>query len=133
MKTLYLHGWNSVIGGVKPTHLKCHGHEVIEPALDHEDFKAAPKTAEAAFDEYQPEVMVGSSGRGAVGAAEIHPDLFWRGINERRGGNRRNAAAKSGKTDTGYPMVAIPSPSLDLPSGGGLVSQNARAPLSRER
>jgi alpha-beta hydrolase superfamily lysophospholipase len=66
MKILYLHGWNSGVGGVKPTHLKAHGHDVHEPALDHEDFDAAMKTAQAAFDKHQPEVVVGSSRGGAV-------------------------------------------------------------------
>ncbi len=66
MKILYLHGWNSVVGGVKPTYLKSHGHEVIEPALDHDDFKAALGTAQAAFDQHQPHVVVGSSRGGAV-------------------------------------------------------------------
>lgn len=66
MKILYLHGWNSVVGGVKPTHLKTHGHVVIEPALDHDDFQAALETAQAAFDQHHPEVVVGSSRGGAV-------------------------------------------------------------------
>ncbi len=66
MKTLYLHGWNSVVGGVKPTYLKSHGHEIVEPALDHEDFEAAIRTAQAAFDQHRPEVVVGSSRGGAV-------------------------------------------------------------------
>jgi alpha-beta hydrolase superfamily lysophospholipase len=66
MKILYLHGWNSVVGGVKPTYLKSHGHEVIEPALDHEDFQAALQTAQRAFDQHQPDVVVGSSRGGAV-------------------------------------------------------------------
>jgi len=66
VKILYLHGWNSVVGGVKPTYLKSRGHEVIEPGLDHEDFGAALRTAQAAFDQHQPEVLVGSSRGGAV-------------------------------------------------------------------
>lgn len=66
MKILYLHGWNSVVGGVKPTYMKAHGHEVIEPALDHEDFQAALETAQRAFDQHQPDVVVGSSRGGAV-------------------------------------------------------------------
>ena len=66
MKLLDLHGWNSVVGGVKPTYLRSHGHEVIEPELDHEDFEAALRTAQAAFDQHQPEVVVGSSRGGAV-------------------------------------------------------------------
>jgi len=66
VKILYLHGWNSVVGGVKPTYLKTHGHEVIEPVLNHDDFEAALGTARAAFDQQQPEVVVGSSRGGAV-------------------------------------------------------------------
>jgi alpha-beta hydrolase superfamily lysophospholipase len=66
MRILYLHGWNSVVGGVKPTYLKTHGHEVIEPVLNHDDFEAALRTARAAFDQHQPDVVVGSSRGGAV-------------------------------------------------------------------
>jgi hypothetical protein len=68
MKLLYIHGWNSVVGGVKPTYLRSHGHEVIEPELDHENFEAALRTAQAAFDQHHPEVVVGSSRGGAVAA-----------------------------------------------------------------
>ena len=66
VKILYLHGWNSVVGGVKPTYLRSHGHEIIEPELDHEDFQAALETAQRVFDQYQPDVVVGSSRGGAV-------------------------------------------------------------------
>ncbi len=66
MKLLYLHGWNSSLGGVKPTSLRSRGHEVIEPALDHDDFNLALATAQAAFDEHRPNVVVGSSRGGAV-------------------------------------------------------------------
>lgn len=66
MKILFLHGWHSVPGGVKPTYLKDHGHEVINPALDDDDFAHAVKTAQAEFEKHQPQVVVGSSRGGAV-------------------------------------------------------------------
>ena len=66
MKILFLHGWHSVPGGVKPTYLKDHGHTVINPALDDDDFTLAVKTAQAEFDQHQPQVVVGSSRGGAV-------------------------------------------------------------------
>jgi hypothetical protein len=66
MKILFLHGWHSVPVGVKPTYLKDHGHEVINPALDDDDFDAAVATAQAEFDKHDPQVIVGSSRGGAV-------------------------------------------------------------------
>ena len=41
MKVLFLHGWNSKPGGIKPTYLLNHGHEVINPALSDDDFAMA--------------------------------------------------------------------------------------------
>ncbi len=66
MKILFLHGWHSVVGGVKPTYLKEHGHEVINPALPDEDFEESVRIAEAEFNQHQPDVIVGSSRGGAV-------------------------------------------------------------------
>ncbi len=66
MKILFLHGWHSVVGGVKPTYLKDAGHEVINPALDDDDFEAAVETAQAEYDQHMPNVVVGSSRGGAV-------------------------------------------------------------------
>jgi hypothetical protein len=66
MRVLFLHGWNSVPGGVKPTYLKDRGHEVINPALPHEDFAEAVRIAQAEFDRHRPQVVVGSSRGGAV-------------------------------------------------------------------
>jgi hypothetical protein len=66
MRILFLHGWTSVPGGVKPTFLKDHGHTVFNPKLPDEDFEAAVRIAQEVFDEHQPEVVVGSSRGGAV-------------------------------------------------------------------
>ena len=66
MKVLFLHGWTSVVGGQKPTYLKEHGHEVINPALPDEDFKESVWIAESEYSKHQPDVIVGSSRGGAV-------------------------------------------------------------------
>ena len=66
MKILFLHGWRSVVGGVKPTHLKQAGHEISNPGLDDDDFAAAVAMAQADFNKTRPDVIVGSSRGGAV-------------------------------------------------------------------
>ena len=66
MTVLFLHGWQSVPGGVKPTFLARHGHQVINPALPDDDFAAAVRIAQAEFDRHRPRVVVGSSRGGAV-------------------------------------------------------------------
>src|ERR1700676_3700360 len=66
MKILFLHGWQSVPGGVKPTFLARHGHEFINPKLPDDDFEEAVRIAQAEFDKHQPAVVVGSSRGGAV-------------------------------------------------------------------
>jgi hypothetical protein len=66
MDVLFLHGCHAKPGGVKPTYLKEHGHKVINPALPADDFAAAVRVAQAAFDEHRIDVVVGSSRGGAV-------------------------------------------------------------------
>ncbi len=66
MKILFLHGWQSVPGGVKPTFLAQHGHEVINPKLPDEDFTLAVQIAQEEFYKHKPPVVVGSSRGGAV-------------------------------------------------------------------
>jgi len=66
MKILFLHGWKSVPGGVKPTFLAQHGHEVFNPALPDEDFEEAVRIAQAEFNLHGPNVIIGSSRGGAV-------------------------------------------------------------------
>ncbi|QDT03794.1 Alpha/beta hydrolase family protein [Rubripirellula lacrimiformis] len=66
IKILFLHGWNSVTGGRKPSFLADAGHEVFNPALPDEDFDQAVRIAEAELVRHQPDVIVGSSRGGAV-------------------------------------------------------------------
>ena len=66
MKILFLHGWQSVPGGVKPTFLKHHGHEVLNPKLPDDDFAEALRIAQDIFDAQSPDVVVGSSRGGAL-------------------------------------------------------------------
>ena len=66
MTILFLHGWTSVPGGVKPTFLAQHGHTVINPALSDHGFAEAVSIAQTEFDKHQPQVVVGSSRGGAV-------------------------------------------------------------------
>jgi alpha-beta hydrolase superfamily lysophospholipase len=66
MKILFLHGWQSIAGGVKPSYLSQHGQEVVNPALDDDDFAQALRTAQGEYDSHRPDVIVGSSRGGAV-------------------------------------------------------------------
>lgn len=71
MKILFLHGWHSIPGGVKPTFLAGHGHQVRNTALPDEEFGAAVLVAQAELDRYHPDVIVGSS-RGAAVAMNLN-------------------------------------------------------------
>jgi hypothetical protein len=69
MRILLLYGWQSLPSGVKPTYLAQHGHEVINPALPHNDFATAVHIGQAEVDRHQAAVAVGSSRGGAVAMA----------------------------------------------------------------
>lgn len=66
MKILYLHGWQSVPGGVKPTYLVNHGLDLIQPALPDENFGDAVQIAQRDLERYRPDIVVGSSRGGAI-------------------------------------------------------------------
>ena len=66
MKILFLHGWQSVPGGVKPTFLKESGHDVLNPKLPDDDFPAAVRLAQEVIEREHPDVIVGSSRGGAI-------------------------------------------------------------------
>jgi hypothetical protein len=65
MKILFLHGWHSSPGGRKPTFLTERGHQVLNPSLCPDDFQKAISSAQNAFDQGQPDLVVGSSRGGA--------------------------------------------------------------------
>jgi alpha-beta hydrolase superfamily lysophospholipase len=66
MRVLFLHGYGSKPGGVKPQLLQQHGYDVLNPVLPAEDFVASVAAAQEEFDKHQPEVVIGSSRGGAV-------------------------------------------------------------------
>lgn len=66
MTILFLHGWQSVPGGVKPAYLKQHGHTVLNPHLPDNEFDLAAGIAQSVYGRHRPDVVVGSSRGGAV-------------------------------------------------------------------
>lgn len=66
MRILFLHGWTSRPGGMKPTYLAQNGHDVFNPALPDDNVDEAIHIAQAQFDEHAPDVVVGSSRGGAI-------------------------------------------------------------------
>ena len=68
-KVLFLHGFESRPGGEKPTFLKEHGFEVLNPYLPKNDFLKSCDIAQGLVDTHEPDVVVGSSRGGAVAMA----------------------------------------------------------------
>jgi hypothetical protein len=64
-KVLFLHGWMSD-GGTKTMFLRSLGYDVVTPRLSDWSFTGAVQTAQAAFNAFCPDVIVGSSRGGAV-------------------------------------------------------------------
>ena len=66
MKILFLHGLGSRPGGLKPTYLVRHGHDVSNPQLSEDDFRESIQIAQCEYDRFCPDVIVGSSRGGGV-------------------------------------------------------------------
>ena len=66
MRVLFLHGWTSVPGGVKPTHLKGAGLTVFNPAIPDDDFARSVAIGQEILASNDVDVVVGSSRGGAV-------------------------------------------------------------------
>lgn len=64
-KILFLHGWSSD-GGTKTAFMRSLGYDVLNPNLSDWFFAKAVAQAQAAYDEFQPDVIVGSSRGGSV-------------------------------------------------------------------
>jgi hypothetical protein len=64
-KVLYLHGWSSD-GSMKTAFMRSLGYDVLTPRLSDWFFSRAVAQAQVAFDEFQPNVVVGSSRGGSV-------------------------------------------------------------------
>ena len=57
MTILFLHGWHSTPGGLKPTYLKVHGQTVLNPALPDDDFDLAVSIAQSVYNRHQPDAL----------------------------------------------------------------------------
>jgi hypothetical protein len=64
-RVLFLHGWSSD-GGSKTAFLRSLDYDVETPRLSHWSFRRAIAQAQAAYDEFEPDVICGSSRGGAV-------------------------------------------------------------------
>jgi len=64
-RVLFLHGWFSD-GGTKTMFMRSLGYNVTTPRLSDWSFSKAVVQAQAAYDEFRPDVIVGSSRGGAV-------------------------------------------------------------------
>lgn len=64
-RVLFLHGWSSD-GGNKTAFMRSLGYDVMTPSLSDWFFSTAVRQAQAAYNEFGPDVIVGSSRGGAV-------------------------------------------------------------------
>ena len=69
VKVLFLHGKEGTPEGTKPTFLKKAGYRVIAPSLPMDDFELSLTRAKDTFENFKPDIVVGSSRGGAVAAA----------------------------------------------------------------
>ena len=68
-KVLFLHGMEGTPEGTKPTYLKKMGYRVIAPVLPKDNFELSLQRARDAFENFEPDIVVGSSRGGAIATA----------------------------------------------------------------
>ena len=68
LKIMFLHGMEGTPEGTKPTFLKKRGYRVISPVLPKNNWKLSITRAIDCFNNFKPDVVVGSSRGGAIAA-----------------------------------------------------------------
>jgi len=68
-KVLFLHGMEGTPEGTKPTFLKKMGYRVIAPALPKDNFELSLARAKDTFENFKPDIVIGSSRGGALATA----------------------------------------------------------------
>ena len=68
LKIMFLHGMEGTPEGTKPTFLKEWGHKVVAPVLPKDDWKLSVARAVDCFNNFKPDLVVGSSRGGAIAA-----------------------------------------------------------------
>lgn len=66
MKILFCNGWRAAPGGPKVDFLVRNGHEVVECKQSDDNFPEAVRFAQAEYDRFRPNVVLGISRGGAV-------------------------------------------------------------------
>jgi hypothetical protein len=90
-KIVFLHGWHSVPGGLKPTYLIEHGHEVINPALDDDDLEQAARPGRRSAVK-RPHLLKNRKGsqtgfsRALTASASSGPNSYYRPARKTPGG-----------------------------------------------
>ncbi len=80
-KVLFLHGWSSD-GGSKSAFMRSLGYDVHNPNLSDWFLSRAVRQAQAAYDKFQPDVIVGSSRGGTVALVNTDEKLAFLLLNQ---------------------------------------------------
>jgi len=69
LKVMFLHGMEGTPEGTKPTFLKRNGYRVLAPVLPKDNFELSLARAKDTFENFWPDIVVGSSRGGAIACA----------------------------------------------------------------
>ena len=69
VKILFLHGKEGTPEGTKPEFLKANGYRIIAPVLPKDNWGLSLQRAMDCFNNFKPDIVIGSSRGGAIAAA----------------------------------------------------------------